>query len=296
MKRVVALVIISFCILTNSISFAAEKVTKGEDGQPILPNVFIWQIPDDDDSSSQETTTKISKKDKKASKTAKENAEATETSDTDEESEITLQKPKDVQAPVKGYAEYEDNADTIYMVDDNNNFVLNLRIPQKFSSQTLVYSKKIKQTQQFGHYTAEEYSISPKSFTAMEKKGNLSYGTQIDSGIDTSEFDRSTTFFTKYEKKYFSISSAYQKNDLTTRGIITDKFYFAPELKLNKYMSLSEVFAADVTRRRNSGELVLSVSPLKSDKMKMEFGAGTTYDQTSQSTWSQIRFNTKIKL
>ena len=200
--------------------------------------------------------------------------------------------------PLKGFAEYEDNADTIYLKDEHNNFVLNLRVPQRLDSQSLSEKQKTKTNnmQYYSRFNSEEYRIAPQSLMAVEKKGGLSYGTLFNSGIDTSQLERSTTLFTKYDTKYFSISSAYKKNNLTAYGLTTDNFYIAPELKLNRVFSLTEVLSTDLTRNRRKGEFVLSVSPLKDERMIFELGAGTTYDIDNDRSWSQVRFNTKFKL
>lgn len=252
---------------------AAQCKEKTQDDNPVLPHIFIWQLPDDEDYLAKKTTVE------------KEH----------NEEEITLDvKPEDVY--VKGYAEYEESADAIYLTDENNNFVLNLRVPQKFESKKLVDSKKVKSNRYFSNYNSEEYSIAPQSLMAVEKHGGFSYGTLFNSGIDTSQLERSTTLFTRYEAKRFSLSSAYKKNNLTAYGLNTDNFYIAPELKLSKIFTVSEVLSTDVTRNRRKGELVLTVNPAKNDSVLFEVGAGTTYDMNNDRSWSQVRFSTKFKL
>ncbi|HIS37820.1 TPA: hypothetical protein IAC10_14545 [Candidatus Scatousia excrementigallinarum] len=237
-----------------------------------LPNIFIWALPEDND---------VSPDDVKSS---------------NPEDEVTLV-PETDNVPAKAYAEFiEDAEDTVYLDGEDNNYILNLRVPQKFHSSRLVDSKKIQGVKKYSLYNQEEYSISPQSVQSVARMGNFSLGTMYNSGIDNAQLERSTTLFTRYERKMFAISSAYKKNNLTTRGLTTDNFYLAPELKLNRVFSLSEVLSTDVTRNRRKGELVLSVSPLKDDRMRLEFGAGTTYDIDNDRSWSQVRFNTKFQL
>ena len=250
----------------------AKNTDASTDDDNILPNIFIWHIPDEEQ----------------------------ESYDTNEETEnegeeISLKIMPD-EIPLKGYAEYEDNADAIYLKDENNNFVLNLRIPQKIESKKLVDSKEMNNHKTYSIFNSEEYNIQPKSLMAVEKKGNFSYGTLFNSGIDNAQLERSTTLFTRYENKKFAINSAYKKNNLTTYGLNTDNFYIAPELKFNDIFSLSEILSTDITRNRRKGEIILSVSPLKDDRMKFEIGAGTTYDINNDRSWSQVKFNTKFKL
>lgn len=237
-----------------------------------LPSIFIWALPEDEDVPVDEIT----------------NAN-------NEEEEIVLI-PKTDEAVAQGYAEFVESAETVYLKDEDNNFVLNLRVPQKFASKRLVDSNKIYSPKNYSLYSQEEYMISPESVKAVERHGNFSMGTLYSSGIDNAQLERATTLFTRYDHEKFSISSAFKKNNLTTRGLTTDNFYIAPELKLNKVFSVSEVLSADITRNRRKGELVFSVSPMKDDRVRLEFGAGTTYDIENDRSWSQVNFNTKFRL
>jgi len=262
MKR--ALFIITFLLLALPCMAQEEDIK--------LPNIFIWSLPEEENIAVDEIT----------------NSENIE-------EEINLV-PDTESVAAKGYAEFVETADTVYLKDENNNYILNLRVPQKFSSSSLRDSQKIQAAKRYSLYNNEEYSIAPQTVKTVEKHGNFSLGTLYGSGIDTSQLERSTTLFTRYDRTRFAISSAYKMNELTTRGLTTDNVYVAPELKLSRIFSLSEVLSADITRNRRKGELVLSVSPLKDDRMRLEFGAGTTYDVNTDNSWSQVRFNTNFKL
>lgn len=273
MKRI-AIILLLLCNLSAGSVFSEEI----QEELPTLPNIFIWQLPEDED-------------DVKAN--------ITDSTQGNSQEEITLTDiPKSTVQPLpfSGYAEYGEASDAIYLTNEHNNNVLNIRVPQKFESKKLVDSKKIKKNQYYSNYNSEEYSIAPQSLMAVEKKGGFSYGTLFNSGIDNAQLERSTTLFTRYETQKFALSSAYKKNNLTTRGLDTDNFYLAPELKLNRIFSLSEVLSADVTRNRRKGELVLSIKPTKDENLLFEVGAGTTYDLDSDRSWSQVNFSTKFKL
>lgn len=261
MKTLLSIILVLFFGIP---SLAAEDDVK-------LPNIFIWALPEDEN---------VSPDDIKSS---------------NPDDEVTLI-PNTEEVAAKGYAEFVETADTVYLKDENCNYIINLRVPQKLNSSRLVDSKKIQTNKRYSLYSNEEYSISPETVKAIEKHGNFSLGTLYNSGIDNAQLERSTTLFTRYERQRFAISSAFKKNNLTTYGLTTDNFYLAPELKLNRVFSLSEVLSADVTRNRKKGEVVLSVSPLKDDRMLFELGAGTTYDFNNDRSWSQVRFNTKFKL
>lgn len=265
MRRVFLIILVLwFCIPV----FAEEQT---EDVK--LPNIFIWTLPEEKNVSPDDIT-----------------------SSNEEEEVSTVPEPEDINA--LDYEQYVDAADIVYLKDEENNFVLNLTVPQKFESKNIVDTKKIhpKSRKTYSMYSNEEYSIAPQSVQSVEKHGNFSLGTLYNTGIDNSQLERSTTLFTRYEREHFAISSAFKKNNLTTYGLNTDNFYIAPELKLNKMFSFSPVLSTDITRNRRKGEFVLSVNPLKDDRMKLEFGAGTTYDINNDRSWSQIRFNTKFQL
>ncbi len=265
MRRVFLIILVlCFCIPV----FAEEQT---EDVK--LPNIFIWTLPEEKNVSPDDIT-----------------------SSNEEEEVSTVPEPEDINA--LDYEQYVDAADVVYLKDEENNFVLNLTVPQKFESKNIVDTKKIqpKSRKTYSMYSNEEYSIAPQSVQSVEKHGNFSLGTLYNTGIDNSQLERSTTLFTRYEREHFAISSAFKKNNLTTYGLNTDNFYIAPELKLNKMFSFSPVLSTDITRNRRKGEFVLSVNPLKDDRMKLEFGAGTTYDINNDRSWSQIRFNTKFQL
>ncbi|MBO8431441.1 hypothetical protein IAC76_08650 [Spirochaetes bacterium] len=272
MRKILTSLII-IVLASNCCGFAMAKDISAKDNET-LPHIFIWHLPDDEDN----------------------NSTANNTSEKNEPEEDIIYTAAPEEIPLKGYAEYEDNSEAIYLTDNDNNFVLNLRIPQKFESKRLVDSKEMKNYKTYSLFNSEEYNIQPKSVASVQKTGNFSYGTLFNSGIDNAQLERSTTLFTRYEKKKFAINSAYKKNNLTTYGLNTDNFYIAPELKFNDIFSLSEILSTDITRNRRKGEIILSVSPLKDDRMKFEIGAGTTYDINNDRSWSQVKFNTQFKL
>lgn len=204
---------------------------------------------------------------------------------------------------LKGYAEYVEDAEDVYLMDDHTQFTLNLKTPQKVTSQKIVDDNKIvpkmDEIYSISKFKGEEYSISPTSRNVTVKDGGWSAGTTFSSGISTSQLENTTGLFTRYENKHFAISSAYAKNNMTTRGLTTDSFYVVPEFRLNSIFAVQEVLSADITRNRRSSELVLSVNPLGKkgiDRMNFEVGAKQTFDMNSGDMWSQFRFSTKFKL
>ena len=261
-----------------------------------LPNIFIWALPEDLTSpQGAEESAKAKKKNKEvpASDVQQDNV-----FEPQEEEPVVLNA-----TTLKGYAEYVEDAEDVYLMDDHTQFTLNLKTPQKVTSQKIVDDNKIvpkmDEIYSISKFKGEEYSISPTSRNVTVKDGGWSAGTTFSSGISTSQLENTTGLFTRYENKHFAISSAYAKNNMTTRGLTTDSFYVVPEFRLNSIFAVQEVLSADITRNRRSSELVLSVNPLGKkgiDRMNFEVGAKQTFDMNSGDMWSQFRFSTKFKL
>lgn len=261
-----------------------------------LPNIFIWALPED--LTSPQGVEESAKAKKKNKEVPVSDVQQDNVFEPQEEEPVVLNA-----TTLKGYAEYVEDAEDVYLMDDHTQFTLNLKTPQKVTSQKIVDDNKIvpkmDEIYSISKFKGEEYSISPTSRNVTVKDGGWSAGTTFSSGISTSQLENTTGLFTRYENKHFAISSAYAKNNMTTRGLTTDSFYVVPEFRLNSIFAVQEVLSADITRNRRSSELVLSVNPLGKkgiDRMNFEVGAKQTFDMNSGDMWSQFRFSTKFKL
>ena len=287
MKRFV--VVLALMFLAGGFPVCAESVTEKPAEEVKLPNIFIWAIPDDE-----EQPESVDKKEQKESTADEEN---TELKTEDEEEPVVLNA-----ATLKGYAEYIEGAEDILYIEDFPKFTLNIKTPQKITSENIAGSKMPVYTGDFSllsKYKSDEYSISPRSRNFTAQDGNWSYGTSFNSEISTSQLENATSLFTKYENKYFSLSSNYKKNNLTTAQIQTDNFSVTPELKLGNYFSIRDVLSKDITRNRQSSELIFSVNPFgakDTDRMRFDIGAKQTYDVNTGNTWSQLNFTTNFRL
>ena len=287
MKRFV--VVLALMFLAGGFPVCAECVTEKPAEDVQLPNIFIWAIPDDE-----EQPEAVNKKEQKESTADEEN---TELQTEDEEEPVVLNA-----ATLKGYAEYIEGAEDILYMEDFPKFTLNIKTPQKITSENIAGSKMPVYTGDFSllsKYKSDEYSISPRSRNFTAQDGNWSYGTSFNSEISTSQLENATSLFTKYENKYFSLSSNYKKNNLTTAQIQTDNFSVTPELKLGNYFSIRDVLSKDITRNRQSSELIFSVNPFgakDTDRMRFDIGAKQTYDVNTGNTWSQLNFTTNFRL
>ena len=144
-----------------------------------------------------------------------------------------------------------------------------------------------------------EYSIAPLSNTNTAKMGNFSIGTTYDQGIDYAEFEQSTGIFSRYDTKYFAVSSTYKKTINSTNNNYNDKFTFAPELKINQYFTLRETLSADIVKNIRQAEFTISINPFGNrdlDRLRVELGTNSIFDGKNTLLKNQFKFQTNFKL
>ncbi len=299
------------CRANNPFEIKIDKISQS--------SVFVYHIPDEDKgqeettpAQNQEEEPVITSDDVTADTSIKSNTSDDE--EDDEEDEVVDEEDENIDGEyemgdmytdvLKGYAEYnEEEANTITL-DDSPDELLKLDItkPTKISKSdyTSLKTSSLKfYDNQYSKYTGSEYNIAPKSSTNYRKYKGFSAGTTYNQGIDYAEFEQSSGVFSRYEYKNWAINTAYSKTINSTNNNYNDNFYFAPEWKVNQYFSLKEVFSADVAKHRKKAELVLSINPFgnkDSDRMRLEFGANQSYDNTNAVIRSQFKFSTSFKL
>lgn len=201
---------------------------------------------------------------------------------------------------LKGYAEYMEDANTIHLKDDNNNFVLNLKVPQKISASKGMDLQDAINSKRMARYSDAEYNIAPNSVRTASKKGDFTFGALYGNEVDSiAMLESETGLFTKYEKSRFALSTTYKKNLNTTYNQFYDTISLAPEFKLNNYMSIKNEYKADLTRNRKSGALIFSFNPFgqkDSDRMRLELGAKQTIYEDNVTTKTEFSFSTQFKL
>lgn len=285
-----ALIFLFLIILQNPIfSVEAKKITDGEK----LPNIFIYKIPD--------------------STPEKETTDATENdyinTSVQEDDTVTLQPDDDVEddavlgaTTLKGYAQYVEDSDSIYLKDDKDKFVLNIKVPQKISStQGLDFSSSTNTaTKKKTKGPNADFDVKPQYIRQTGQTGNFTLGALYNNEIDgNAMLESETGLFSKYEKNKFALNSSYKKSLNTLYNEYYDTFTFGPELKLNSYMSVKNNYSADITRNRKSAELVLSVNPFgkkDKDRMYFELGAKQTLYPDGEFVRNQFSFTSTFKL
>lgn len=216
----------------------------------------------------------------------------------DAKDEVIFEDP----TPLKGYAEYLEDTEAIYLTDENGNFVLNLKVPQKITPKKLSEEYKtytIGSTPVFSRKNSEEYQITPMGRDSIVTAGNISFGTTYEQDVDRSELEQTTGLFTKYQKGRFAVKTAYNRTIGSTYSSYSDSIYISPEFKINKMFTIKQVLTNNFTYETRKNELILSINPLaytKDDRLNIEIGAGQTYNQENDIIRNRIRFNTKLKL
>ena len=281
------------------------KQKPADESSTEAPKTFIYHIPDEDKDAllqseepakNEETQQDIVSDDVTADT-------STEIAAEDEENDSEYEIDDMYSDVLKGYAVFnEDEEDTISLEDDIKDFQeLNIKLPGKIKGSNYTATSKSLpiHSSLYSKYSAPEYSIAPLSSTNYRTKGAFSAGTMYNQGIDYAELEQSTGVFSRYENKYFAISTAYAKTVNTTNNNYNDNFYFSPEFKLNQYFTLKEILSADITRNRKKAEVVLSINPFGKkdpDRLLFEFGANATYDDTNALLKNQVKFSTQFKL
>lgn len=278
-----------------------KKMLPTSGGENALPNIFIYTIPDDNvperplnNSEIEENNNYIEEK----TTTSKNNEEEeTVMLDMSEENDENIVLGATV---LKGYAEYIEDRDTIYLKDDNDNFVINLKVPQKITASKGLDLASHTRTNQISKHTNTEYNIAPKSVISSSTKGDFTIGALYENEVDNiAMLESETGLFTRYEKDKFAVSSSFKKSLNTTYAQDYNTISVTPELKLNSYISLKNKLSADITRNRRSTELIFSLNPFgkkDKDRMLLEAGAKQTYYVDTGENKTQLNFSATFKL
>lgn len=276
-----ALLILLILIFIQPACFSVNKKMSPDSSPNInnLPNIFIYSLPDSDD---EEIVDKV----------------YVEEDNTAESSQDVIMLDDTVlgATTLKGYAEYIEDSDAIHLKDENNQFVLNIKVPQKIAATKGMNLKR--DANQTLKYIDAEYAIAPTSIKTSGKSGDFTFGATYGNEIDNiAMLEKETGLFTKYEKNKFALSSTVKKSLNTTYAQDYNTISIAPEFKLNNHLSLKNVLSADVTRNRRSTKLVFSVNPLKdTDRLLLELGAKETIYLDTDFTKTEFSFSTIFKL
>jgi len=329
MGRALVIILALFLITPTYPVFAGEsEFSTQENLQPALeddrplPNIFIWttekttpQYKDFDEQDGQdsdyltdeEVQAIIDKRNEQILKAQEVLATAHKSrifrKQKEELPHIQISDDEEISAAVlKGYAEYIEGVNDVYLKDDYDNLVFNIKKPQRLDSSTISLSKSgVFQSKpvEMGKFNNEEYKISSWGGSLSEKIGNFEFGTKYSTDVDTSQLEYTSGLFAKYTYKKASISTSHSRTIGTTKGKYSDSFSVEPALKLNEIFTIREKLSANTTYNIKSAEFILSITPFgkrKDDRLNFELGAKHSFNQQNEMYRSQFRFSTVFKL
>ena len=278
-----------------------KKMLPSSGGENSLPNIFIYTIPDENvperPLNNSDTDDNNNYIDNKSSTSKNNEEEETVMLDMSEENNENITLGATV---LKGYAEYIEDSEAIYLKDDDNNFVINLKGPQEITAWKGLDLASHCTSKEITKHNNTEYNIAPKSVIASSTQGDFTIGALYENEVDNiAMLESETGLFTRYEKDKFAVSSSFKKSLNTTYAQDYNTISVTPELKLNSYISLKNKLSADITRNRRSTELIFSLNPFGKkdrDRMLLEAGAKQTYYADTGEHKTQLNSSATFKL
>lgn len=304
MRRVgLLLIIIMLTVLPCKASILEEaENTIGENGTII----YKFQLPDDDENEQEETAEQKQQEQEDITSddiTADTNPpivyEDYDNYDYDKDYIIS-----DMYTDVlKGYAEYnvEEEEGIELEVPDFSLITLNIKKPVSIEEQNFSHLKTTPLfiQNQYSKLNSSEYNIAPMYSSRTKQMGAFSAGTSFGQYIDTGDLENSSSIFSKYQYKRFALTTTYSRTLSSTDSTYTDNLYFAPELRLNQYLTVIERLSANPITKNKKAEFILSINPFgnrETDRLRLDLGASQSYDDKNNVLKSQFRFYTIFKL
>ncbi len=138
------------------------------------------------------------------------------------------------------------------------------------------------------------YSSKSMSHTKEKKIGDFSFGTKSDSVIYPDRYTQTNTYYTKYSKNRFALSTSYKNNALTSFDRQRNgTFMFSPEYKLNNKVSIQSIYSSSFDNSKKN-ELLFNIHPFQDDRMNFNAGVSRIYPTSTTPARSQLNFSTKF--
>ncbi len=139
------------------------------------------------------------------------------------------------------------------------------------------------------------YSSKTTSYTKEKKLGDFSFGSKTDSVFYPDKYSQTNTYYTKYQKNRFALSTSYKNTALTSfEQYRNGTFMFSPEYKLNNKVSLQSIYSTSFLDRSRKNELLFNIRPFQDDRMNFNVGASQIYSTSITPARSQLNFSTKF--
>lgn len=260
--------------------FSVQIPLFGKDKAPkdYVPNVFIYQIPEE------------------------------EPDENDEIGKNELNTNTIVKQPtLTGEVQYFDHLDVVTLDKSQDAKKINLSKPQKISV-SVNQAKSLPNRSLKKPYSpvkaryrgAEESWISDYNKNYEEHIGAFSIGSNYSSGLSSlSSLEYSSGLFTKYQKNNFTLKTQYTKEQIAFSDYTADTFSLSPEYRLNRAIALKNILTTNLTTNRKTAELVLMLTPFaykNNDRLNLELSAGQTYNEDYSVLKSKFKFSTNFKL
>ena len=270
--RVLFLIII-FLFLFQIPVYPKDKVPKD-----YIPNIFIYQIPDEPEEDDGEI------------------------GNTELNTNTVVKQPT-----ITGEIQYFEHLDVVSLDKSIDAKKINLSKPQKISV-SLNQAKSMPNRSLKKPYLpvkskyrgVEENWISDYKKGYEENIGPFSIGSSYSTSLSSlSSLEYSSGLFTKYKKNNFSFKTEYIKEQTASSGYTADSFSISPEYRLNSAVALKNIFTTNLTTNRKTAELVLMLTPFaykNNDRLNLELSAGQTYNDDYSILKSKFKFNTSFKL
>ncbi len=142
-------------------------------------------------------------------------------------------------------------------------------------------------------------TVSSIKGTAIEQKGNFSFGAGYNRGLDKAQMEDSANLFTTYEAGRLALKSQYLTTNKQNLGTYSNCFKLSPEYKFTDQFKIRSGFTSYTNIPLKKGEVVLVYSPSlikRIEGLNFEFGVAQRYNTQTGVTGSEIKFSTGFKL
>lgn len=199
-----------------------------------------------------------------------------------------------------GYASYGEE-DAIALEDTLDEYqAIKIQKPYNYKGQKyLANTKKNTNKASYSKFNNMEYSIAQVKYDNSERIGGLTTGTAFEQKIDYAELRQVSSIYSRYDSKYYALTTEFSKTVNSTNGDFNDYFTFSPEIKLSQYLSLKETISANFAKHIKVAEFFISINPFGNrdiDRFNIEMGTSSVFDQNNSLVKNRFKIMTKFKL
>ena len=151
----------------------------------------------------------------------------------------------------------------------------------------------------YSKFNNMEYTINQVKYDQSESFGKITTGTAFEQKIDYAELRQVSSIYSKYDAKYYALTTEFSKTVNSTNGDFNDYFSFTPEIKLGQYLSLKETVSANFAKHIKIAEFYISINPFGKkdiDRFNIEMGTSSIFDQNNSLVKNRFKITTKFKL